>query len=180
MSAASKLRIGDALVEQGIISPEQLNRALAEQKGTGRLLGEMLVEQGVIGSSVLVQVLAKNLNIRGVQLRHGLIDPSLLKLIGEEEANRLLCIPMFRVRDTLTVAMAEPQSLPAIDRLQQLTQLKIKPVLALDSNIREFVKKYASGDVNVDAFLTSLADSDVEVIEEESADEGPVTDLDKM
>ncbi len=52
-------------------------------------------------------------------------------------------------------------------------------VLALEANILEFVKKYASGDVDVDAFLTSLAQSDVEVIERESVDEGPATDLDR-
>ncbi|HEY8665910.1 MAG TPA: GspE/PulE family protein, partial [Tepidisphaeraceae bacterium] len=77
-------------------------------------------------------------------------------------------------------AMAEPQSLPTIDRLRRLTGCKIQPVLALDSNIREFVKKYAGGDVNIDAFLSTLGESDVEVIERESVDEGPVTDLDKM
>src|SRR5438067_5123852 len=93
---------------------------------------------------------------------------------------RLTCIPMFKVRDTLTVAMSEPQSLPKIDRLRQLTRCKIRPVLALGPNIREFIKKYRGGDVNVDAFLTSLAESDVEVVEREAVDEGPVADLDRM
>lgn len=175
-----KVRIGDALVEQGVISPEQLNRALAEQKATGRMLGELLVEQGVINNSSLVQVLAKCLKVRGVQLRHGLIDPVLVKAIGEEECERLSIIPMFKVHDMMTVAMAEPQSLPTIDRLRQITGCKINPVLALGSNIREFLKKYESGEVNVDSFLTSLAESDVEVVEKETIDEGPVTDLDKM
>jgi type IV pilus assembly protein PilB len=76
--------------------------------------------------------------------------------------------------------MAEPQSLPAVDRLKQLTGLKIRPVLALPANILEFVKKYGSGEVDVNAFLTSLAESDVEVVERESVDDGPTTDLDKM
>src|SRR5262245_14991564 len=98
----------------------------------------MLVEQGVIRSATLVQVLARYLEVRGCQLRHGLIDATLLKLIGEEEAERLLVIPMFKVREMLTVAMAEPQSLPTIDRLRQLTGCRIQPVLALESNIREF------------------------------------------
>jgi type IV pilus assembly protein PilB len=177
---AKKVRIGDDLVEQGVITQEQLTRALAEQRSSGRMLGEMLVDQGVITSAILVQVLARRLGVPGCQLRHGLIDPPLLKLIGEEEAERLTVIPMFKVRDTLTVAMAEPQSLPTIDRLRQLTGCKVRPVLALESNIREFIKKYAGGDVNVNAFLTSLADSNVEVVEREQVDEGPVTDLDKM
>ena len=178
--AAKKARIGELLVEEGIISSEQLQRALAEQKTSGRMLGEMLVEQGVIDAAVLVQALARRLGVRGCHLRHGLIDPQLLRLIGEEEAERLRVIPMFKVRDTLTVAMAEPQSLPAIDRLRQLTGCRIRPVLALEGNIREFVRKYAGGNVNVDAFLASLSESDVKVVERESVDEGPATDLDKM
>ena len=175
-----KVRFGDVLVREGALSEEQLKRALAQQKSSGRMLGEMLVDQGVISNAVLVRALAKTLNIKGCQLRHGLIDPALVKLIGEDEATRLKVIPMFKVRGVLTVAMAEPQSLPTIDRLRQLTGCKIRPVLALEANIAEFVKKYASGDVDVDAFLTQLAESDIEVVERESVDEGPTTDLDKM
>jgi type IV pilus assembly protein PilB len=175
-----RIRVGDALVEEGAISREQLNRALAEQRNTSQKLGEMLVGQGVISSSVLVRALARVLGVRGCQLRHGLIDPPLLKLIGEEEALRLKALPMFKVGDTLTVAMAEPQSLPAVDRLRQITGCRVRPVLALEPNIVEFIKKYSGGDVDVDAFLTSLSESDVEVVERENVDEGPATDLDKL
>ena len=86
---------------------------------------------------------------------------------------------MFRVRDTLTVAMAEPQSLPKVDRLSHLTGLKIRPVLALDYNIREYLNKYESGNTDVDSFLATLTDAEVEVIERESADDNVSTDLDK-
>jgi type IV pilus assembly protein PilB len=179
-TAAKKPRIGDALVEQGALSTEQLTRALAEQKSSGIMLGEMLVQQGIITSAALVAALSRCLGVRGCQLRHGLIDPALLKVVGAEEAERLMAIPMFKVRDTLTVAMAEPQSLPTIDRLRQLTGCKIRPILALAGNIREFVQKYKGGDVDVNAFLTSLAESDVEVVERETVDDGPMTDLDRM
>ena len=174
------LRVGEVLVQEGLLSEEQLKRALAQQKSSGRMLGEMLVDQGVISNTVLVRALAKVLNIRGCQLRHGLIDPTLVKQIGEEEATRLKAIPMFKVHGVMTVAMAEPQSLPSIDRLRSLTGCRIRPVLALEANILEYTKKYVSGDVDVDEFLTSLADSDVEVVERESVDEGPTTDLDRM
>jgi type IV pilus assembly protein PilB len=181
MSAVPKKpRLGDALLEQGAVSSEQLARALAAQKATGAMLGEILVDQGIIPAQKLIDALSATTGIKGCVLRHGLIDPATLALVGEEEAQRLVAIPMFKVRDTLTVAMAEPQSLPKIDRLRQLTGCKIRPVLALASNIKEFVSKYKSGDVNVDAFLTSLAESDVEVIEREQIDEGPIADLDKM
>ena len=178
--AVKKLKIGDALLVQGAISAEQLTRALAEQRATGRMLGQVLVEQGMITGATLVQVLGHSLGIPGVHLRHGLMDPAIMKLIGEEEAERLLAIPMFKIRDTITVAMAEPQSLPTIDRLRQITGCKVRPVLALESNIREFIKKYAGGEVNVNAFLSSLSETNVEVVEREAVDEGPITDLDKM
>jgi len=179
-TSGGRIRVGEALVQEGVLSEAQLKHALAQQRSTGQMLGEMLVGQGVISNAVLVRALAKCLGIRGCQLRHGLIDPATIKLIGDEEALRLNVVPMFKVRGVLTVAMAEPQSLPTIDRLRQLTGCKVRPVLALESNITEFIKKYATGDVDVDAFLTSLAESDVEVVDRESVDEGPATDLDKM
>jgi len=177
---AKRVRIGEVLLEQGILNQEQLARALADQKASGKLLGEILVSQNIIPATTLIEALCKELQIPGVVLRHGLVDPTLMKLIGEEEAERLIAIPLFRVRDTLTVAMAEPQSLPHVDRLHQLTGCKIRPILGLASNIREFINKYKGGNVNVDAFLTSLSESDVEVVEGERIDEGPISDLDKM
>jgi type IV pilus assembly protein PilB len=173
-------RLGEALVEQGVLSQQVLDRALAEQRATGRMLGEMLVEQGLINHATMLQVLGRQLGVGACQLRHGLIDPSLLGLIGPEEAQHLQAIPMFRVHDELTVAMAEPQSLPKVDRLAQLTGCRIRPVLAPAASILEFIKKYSSGGTDVDTFLASLADSDVEVVESEAAEDAPTTDLDRM
>ncbi len=172
--------VGEVLISDGHITEEQLSKALAEQKSAGQMLGELLVDQGTISGGTLVQSLAKCLGVRGVQLRHGLMDPSLLSLIGDEEAERMKAIPLFRVHDTLTVAMSEPQNLPTVDRLRELTGFEIRPVLALEENINEFIRKYADGDVDVDAFLTSLSESDVEVVEREQVDEGGATDLDHM
>ncbi len=174
------IRIGQVLVEEGVLTQEQLNSALASQKQTGLMLGELLVEQHVIKGTVLVKTLAKRLGIPGCQLRHGLMDPAMLVLIGEEEALRLGAMPMFKVHDTLIVAMAEPQSLPVIDRLRQLTGLQIRPVLALKPNIEEYIKKYAGGDIDLDAFLTSMTESDVSVVETESIDDETIPELEKM
>src|SRR3954462_9102289 len=178
--APRRLKIGEALVQEGYLTQEQLARALAEQKSSGRMLGEMLVAQGVVNGAQLVHLLARTMGVRGVQLRPGLIDPTLFKLVGAEEAERLLAIPMFRVHGTLTVTMTDPQNLPKIDRLRQLTGCKVRTVLALESNVREYIKKYASGETSVDAFLTSLSEQDVEVLERETVDDGPTTDLDRM
>ena len=177
-----RMRLGETLIEEGVVSEEQLNRALSEQQSSGKMLGEVLVESGIITSHDILRILAHRLEAPYCDLRHGLIDFSLLELIGKEEAKRLKAIPMFMVADTLTVAMAEPQSLPKIDRLHQLTGCKIRPVLALHSNILEYIEKgssAASNDTNVDSFLASLEDADVSVVEKEAIDQGPGTDLDQ-
>jgi type IV pilus assembly protein PilB len=76
--------------------------------------------------------------------------------------------------------MTEPLSLPKIDRLRQLTGCKIHPVLVLEPNLREYIKKYSTGEASVDAFLTSLTDQAVSIVESETIDDGPTTEIDKM
>ncbi|VAX41179.1 General secretion pathway protein E [hydrothermal vent metagenome] len=175
-----KVRVGEALISAGDISEEQLEQALVDQQQSGRRLGELLVEQGVISGSSLVRALATCLGVRGCIIRHGLVDPEVLGLIGEQEAERLKVLPMFLVRGTLTVAMAEPQSVPTIDRLRAMTGHNIQSILALEANIVEFVRKYAGGKSDVHEFLANLQHSEVEVVERETIDEGESTDLDRM
>ncbi|MBL8759483.1 MAG: Flp pilus assembly complex ATPase component TadA [Phycisphaerae bacterium] len=181
-----RMRVGEALLQDGAISAEQLEAALIEQARTKAKLGELLVTKGMINSGTLARALARTLGVRGVALRHGLTDPALLHVMTVEEWQRLRCMPMFKVHGVMTVAMADPQSLPTIDRLKAITGCKIRPVLALEANIVEFLGKAGSGDAgttgasDVQAFLTSLSESDVEVVERERVDEGPATDLDRM
>ncbi len=180
MTAAPRQRVGEMLVASGEVSEEQLRRALAEQRRTGRKLGEVLVEQGVVSAGALVSALARTQGVQGCRLRHGLIDGALVKELGEGECERLRAIPMFRVRGVLTVAMSDPTSLPTIDRLRELTGCRVRPVLALDGDIAEYLKKYSREDIDVDEFLTSLSESDIEVIEREAVDEGGASDLTQM
>ncbi len=173
-------RLGEQLVSEGAITQTQLEEALASQDSSGDHLGQTLVEMGVLSAPILVNTLAGRLGVKGVVLRHGLIDPKVAKLIDRDEATRINVLPMFRVRDTVTVAMSEPQSLPTIDRLQKLTGCRINAVLALKANIEEFQSKYLGEEVEVDAYLASIEESDVRISEVEAVDEGPLTNLDKM
>ena len=178
---APQKKLGELLIEAGLLSEEQLTQALSEQKRSGKMLGSVLISEGMVSGSAMVGILASQLGIRGVMLRHGLIDPTLLQEVGQEEAIRLQAVPMFRVRDTMTVAMAEPQSLPSIDRLRQLTGCKIKPVLALPQNIEQFIDQNTGQDLDVDDFLASLHHSDeVEVIATEEEDNEPAANLDRL
>ncbi|MFG0243775.1 MAG: GspE/PulE family protein [Phycisphaerales bacterium JB054] len=173
-----KVRFGEVLVNSGDLSEEQLEKALADQKQSGRRLGELLVEQGMISGSSLVRALASCLGVRGCILRPGLLDPEVFAVLGEQECERLKVVPMFLVRGVLTVAMAEPQSVPAIDRLRALTGHEIRPVLALESNIIEYLHRHAHSNDDVNEFLANLQHSEVEVVERETIDGDDPTDLD--
>jgi len=174
------VRLGDQLVREGLITPEQLADALARQQSAGGRIGSVLVEAGALTATALVQALSKRLGVKGCVLRHGLIDPKVAKCVAKEEAERLRILPLFRVRNELTVAMVEPQSLPVQDRLRSLTKCETRPVLVLEENLREYQQKYLAADVAVDSFLASMEESDIHIAENEAIDEGPVTDLDQM
>jgi type IV pilus assembly protein PilB len=180
LAIEAAVRLGDQLVRDGLISPEQLASAVARQQSAGGRIGAALLDVGAITAEPLVMALARRLRVPGCILRHGLIDPKAAKLVPKDEAQRLRSLPLFRVRDELTVAMAEPQALPVLDRLRTLTGCTIRPVLVLEENLREFQAKYLAAEVNVDAFLASLDRPDISIAENEAVDEGPVADLDKL
>ncbi len=179
-SATRPRLVGEVLVGEGHLTHDQLEQALIEQKTSGKKIGELLVTSGVVSESVLLHSLARCLGVKGVRLRHGLIDPQLLSLLNAEECERLHVLPMFRVHNRLTVAMSEPQNLPLVDQIASKTGCKVIPVLAFENNILEFVRKYSAGDVDINEFLTTLTETDVEVVERESIDEDPTTDLSQM
>jgi len=180
LAIESAVRLGDQLIRDGLITAEQLSEALARQKSSGGRIGRALVDIGAISTTTLVAALSSRLGVKGCALRHGLIDPKVAKSIPKEEAMRLRVLPLFRVREELTVAMVEPRSLPVQDRLSTLTRCRIRPVLVIEDNLEEYQRKYLAEEVNVDSFLASMEESDIHISEVEAIDEGPVTDLDKM
>ncbi|NOT00351.1 MAG: Flp pilus assembly complex ATPase component TadA [Phycisphaerales bacterium] len=173
-------KIGEQLVRDQLITTEQLHEALAKQASGGGKLGVNLIDMGAITGTALVNALAKRLEVKGCVLRHGLIDPKVAKCVQKEEAERLKVLPMFRVFDELTVAMIDPQSLPTLDRLRDLTGKRIRPVLALESNIEEFQQKYLTKEVTVDSFMASIEETDVRIEDSDAYDEPGVTDLDQL
>jgi type IV pilus assembly protein PilB len=180
LTIEQSVRLGDQLVRDGLVTPDQLAEALVRQQVSGVRIGHALVDVGAISAATLVQALSQRLGVKGCALRHGLIDPKVAKLIPKEEAERLKVLPLFRVRDELTVAMVDPQSLPVQDRVRKVTGCTVRPVLVLEDNLAEYQQKYLAAEVTVDSFLASMEETDIHIDATEAIDEGPVTDLDKM
>ncbi len=180
MSAKRGGKLGQMLLAEGLVSERDLTRALDAQSRDNRRLGELLIDMKLLSPTAMLSALGRQLGVRTCLLRHGLIDPAAARLLDKDEAARLRALPLFKVGDTLTVAMAEPQSLPTVDRLAALTGCRINAVLALENNIAEFREKYVGEHVDIDSFLVNLTESEVKVVERETVDEDAPHEIGRM
>ncbi|MDD4907765.1 MAG: GspE/PulE family protein [Candidatus Omnitrophica bacterium] len=134
--------IGEYLVEKGFITSDQLKEALREQPNTGERVGAVLVRKGYISEENLVLALSEQLDIPFVDLKNYDIKPPILEFIPVGIAQRYQAIPLYRVIDTLTIAMADPLDVAVVDELRRVSSLTIRPVFATPSDIKEAIIRY--------------------------------------
>jgi type IV pilus assembly protein PilB len=142
----ARKKLGEMLVEAGVLSEQGLRAALAEQRRWGGTLGQRLVEMKLVNEAELVRVLASQLHLQPIDLDHLEIHPSVLDLIPGEVAEQYSIVPFAQPMKFLDVAMAEPTNLGIIDELRIRTQLNIRPYLAGPKMIeRALAKHYRRG-----------------------------------
>jgi type IV pilus assembly protein PilB len=164
-------RLGDLLVEAGLITEEQLQEALKE-KAPGQKLGDALLQRGYITEQQLIEVLEFQLGIPHVSLYRYPIDPKLTNLVSKEFAKRNMVMPLKKDGDRLLVAMADPMDFFVIDDLRLSTGFHIETAIASKDDILRAINKYYDIDESVKEYLQmSPADETVEeerLIEEDS------------
>lgn len=129
MAARLRMRLGDWLVEQGLIDRQTLEAALEEQRRSRERLGQILIRRGAIAPEALYEALERQLGIPRVRLSRMVLSPELARLLPEEVARRYRAIPYERSGRTLRVAMVDPLDYVAIDDLELITGLAIEPAL---------------------------------------------------
>jgi len=167
--AAAGERIGDLLMREGLITREQLDKALQEQRQNGTRVGYNLVKLGFIQETELTKMLARQYRMPAVDLSKFEVDPRIAKLIPGDLATKHLVLPLKRDGRTLTVAMADPTNLGVIDDLKFITRYDIFPVIAGEYTLRNAVEKYyESSDMQMQSLLKDIEtdDGDVEVLED--------------
>jgi type IV pilus assembly protein PilB len=147
MAQAQKaIRLGDWLLDRGLVTPTQLDLALREQKRKGWLLGQALAELGFVTQETLSQFLAQKTQTESVDLASLYLAPELVKLVPEPLARRLMAVPVSRQDNTLTVAISDPLNVTAFDVLEQTTRLQVNLVAAPEGDILLAIERlYASG-----------------------------------
>src|SRR3989338_930909 len=144
MAGTDSRKLGQILVDQGVITSEQLTDALAEQHNTGRFLGEVLVSRGATSEEQIAKSLSEQLGFAYVDMAEMTVEPKAIQLVPKDLCVKSTVIPLFISQNTLTVAMANALDVPLIDRLQTLSGLRIRPVFACPSAIRNSIEKYYS------------------------------------
>src|ERR1039458_4464693 len=151
-------RIGDLLVREGLISKDQLEKALQEQRQSGTRVGYNLVKLGFIQEIELTKHLARQYKMPAVDLSKFEVDPKIVKLIPADLAIKNLVLPLKRDGRTLTVAMADPTNFAVIDDLKFITRYDIFPVIAGEFTLRNYLDKiYESADAQISDLLQDIA-----------------------
>jgi type IV pilus assembly protein PilB len=186
-------RLGDLLVREKIITPDQLEKALKAQRDAGpnARLGSVLVTLGFVSDEEVTNFLSRQYGVPAINLQYFEIDSSVVKLIPEETAKRYQILPLSRVGASLTIAMVDPTNVFAMDDIKFMTGFNIEPVVASESAIMDAIDKaysHPAAEENVDELLASMGDEpDVELQTEQdqmdlaelekSADEAPIVKL---
>src|SRR2546427_1086515 len=188
-------RLGDLLVAEGLITEAQLRQALAEQKGKTEKLGSILAGLGFITEEQLIGFLSRQYGIPSITLINIDVDAETLRLVPAPIARKYEVLPIKRIGGTLTLAMADPTNVFALDDVAFMTSLQILPVVAPQAAVRKAIEKhYEAGQSSMTEMMTEItADANIEVLEgeaegkgvdvfelKESADEAPVVKLVNM
>jgi len=155
-----KKRIGEILVDQGLITQEQLTQGLDDQKKNKELLGKCLVKLGFITEVKLIDILSAQLDIQHVVLENFNFSKELIRLIPEEMARKHKVIPMYEQNGVLTVAMTDPTNLRTIDHIKFKTGKEIEPVIASEKSIMAVIEKnFSTANEDLAQILGSAADA---------------------
>jgi type IV pilus assembly protein PilB len=187
-------RLGDLLIKESAITPEQLEQAQKLQREKGGRLGSALVKLGFLNETEVTTFVSRQYGIPAVNLAYCEIDPAVVKLVPYEVAKRYQVLPLSRVGPALTVALVDPTNVFALDDIKFMTGYNVEPVVASESEIQEGIERAYSTkqEDNLESVIASLdgAESDLEIQEaeaemnledlEKAADQAPIVKLVNM
>ena len=134
-------KLGEILIKQGLIRPDQLQAALQESVKSKVKLGSIIISSGMLKDSQILRALEKQYGIPGVDLTQVEIDPSATSLVGRDFCEKHAIIPVSKAGTTLVVAFSDPSNIDIRDQIRFLTKCKIQPVLSTDYAIANAIEK---------------------------------------
>src|SRR6266852_2682262 len=178
-AATTSDRLGEILLREGLITQDQLKKALLEQKNTGMRLGYTLVKLGLVEETEISKMLARQYRMPAVDLARFEVDAKILKLLPGDVAVKHTVLPLKREGRTLTVAIADPNNVTAIEDIKFITRCDVFPVIAGEYTLRNAIERYyQQSDAQLQTLLKDIeAADDLEVVEEQEDEDVKAQDL---
>ena len=155
-------KLGEILVRENLISPQNLREALDYQREHGGRLGFTLVKLGLVSDDMITAVLSRQYGIPSVNLDLFNIDPAVLRLIPQEVAQKHFVLPLSRVGATLTLAMVDPTNVFALDDVKFMTGLNVEPVVVAEGSVQQAIAKYYGTSREIELASTAAEESSYE------------------
>jgi type IV pilus assembly protein PilB len=186
------VRLGELLTKAGLITQDQLKEALKVQKESGGKLGETLIKLSFVAEEDITECLSQQFGVPSINLQHFEIDASVIKLIPADVARKYNILPVNKTGATITIAMADPTNVFAMDDIKFMTGYNVEPVVASELGIKAAIDNYygSTSSLELKKVMEDLQQSesaDLEVLEEdeeldvealaEGAEEAPVVKL---
>ena len=183
-------KIGEILVGKGFITADQLTDFLRTQKESSKPLGQLLLEEEILSPEELTTIIGEQLGIPHILLRKGMIDPRIVHILPKETALHFKVIPMFRVNRVLTLATSDPHAFFVFDEVSKITGLEVQPVLCRADDILDAIQECYQKEVSIDDVMARMDESEIELVHTafereiselaELAEESPVVNLTNM
>ncbi len=161
-----KLRLGELLVQQGLITTDQLSIALAEQRHNNIPIGRLLVRLGFVTESAIRDIMARTIGQESIDLGQVVADPEALKLVNQDFArrNRVLPIAFDRNEQVLTIATTEIFNVVAMDQLRGMlgAQVEIKTLLASEAQLGDYIDHFYGYELSVDGILKEIETGEID------------------
>ncbi len=136
------VKLGELLLKESMVTPQQLQEALSHQKTNGGKLGKAFVSLGYVRDEEITSLLSRQYGVPSINLDHFEVDPAIIKIIPAETARKYQILPLSRSGATLTIAMADPTNVFAMDDIKFMTGYNVEPVVASETSLEEAIEKY--------------------------------------
>src|SRR5262249_52541963 len=135
-------KLGELLLKESMVTPQQLQEALGHQKRNGGKLGKAFVTLGFVRDEEITSLLSRQYGVPSINLDHFEVDPAIIKIIPAETARKYQILPLSRSGATLTIAMADPTNVFAMDDIKFMTGYNVEPVVASETSLEDAIEKY--------------------------------------
>jgi type IV pilus assembly protein PilB len=136
------VKLGELLLKENMVTPQQLQEALSHQKMNGGKLGKAFVSLGYVRDEEITSLLSRQYGVPSINLDHFEVDPAIIKIIPAETSRKYQILPLSRSGATLTIAMADPTNVFAMDDIKFMTGYNVEPVVASETSLEEAIEKY--------------------------------------